>query len=54
MSDGRTCNKAYKEKDCEGRVNPCFFVYNGICWKPKDLKIPCPIPNESRKKGGTK
>lgn len=48
MSDGRNCNKAYKEKDSEGRVNPCLFVYNGMCLKPKDLKIPCPTTNKKK------
>lgn len=54
MSKGRKCNKAYLEIEQGITDQPCFFVYNGICWR--DDGIPCPMPKmpkNYRKKGKT-
>lgn len=47
MSKGRKCNKAYWEVE-QGLTNdPCFFVYNGVCWKDDG---PCPMPKKPKTK----
>lgn len=54
MSYGRKCNKAYQ--DCvteQGYINPCFWVYNGVCQRPKDISW-CPMPKMSKKPKGEK
>ena len=47
MSKGRKCNKAYWEMEAGLSKEPCFFVYNGECWK--DACIPCPMPKMPKK-----
>lgn len=47
MSYGRKCNKAYWEMEAGLSKEPCFFVYNGECWK--DAGIPCPMPKMPKK-----
>lgn len=47
MSKGRKCNKAYWEMEQGLTDQPCFFVYNGECWK--DDGIPCPMPKMPKK-----
>ena len=50
MSKGRRCSKAYWEMEAGLSKVPCFFVYNGECWK--DVGVPCPMPKKPKKKEG--
>lgn len=52
MSKGRECNKAYWEMEAGITDMPCFFVYNGKCWKDDDIQ--CPMPPMPKRKGETK
>ena len=52
MSKGRKCDKAYWEMEAGLSKEPCFYAYNGVCWKDDDG--PCPMPPMPKKKKGEK